>query len=80
MRLSGKVSSQYLSAFLMASPLALGDVEIVMIDKLVSVPYVDMTLQLMARFGVTVPLTGMVAGSGSLSRGGELTSAYCDPF
>lgn len=54
MRLSGKVSSQYLSALLMAAPLALGDVEIIMIDKLVSVPYVDMTLKLMERFGVTV--------------------------
>lgn len=53
-RLSGKVSSQYLSALLMAAPLALGDVEIIMIDKLVSVPYVDMTLKLMERFGVTV--------------------------
>ncbi|XP_024362943.1 3-phosphoshikimate 1-carboxyvinyltransferase 2 [Physcomitrium patens] len=53
-RLSGKVSSQYLSALLMAAPLALGDVEIIMVDKLVSVPYVDMTLRLMERFGVKV--------------------------
>lgn len=57
-RLSGKVSSQYLSALLMAAPLALGDVEIVMIDKLVSVPYVDMTLKLMERFGVKVDRHG----------------------
>ena len=56
--LSGKVSSQYLSAILMAAPLALGDVEIVMVDKLVSVPYVDMTLRLMERFGVTVERHG----------------------
>lgn len=56
--LSGKVSSQYLSAILMAAPLALGDVEIVMADKLVSVPYVDMTLRLMERFGVTVDRHG----------------------
>lgn len=56
--LSGKVSSQYLSALLMAAPLALGDVEIVMIDKLVSVPYVDMTLRLMERFGVKVERHG----------------------
>ena len=58
MSLSGKVSSQYLSAILMAAPLALGDVEIVMADKLVSVPYVDMTLRLMERFGVTVDRHG----------------------
>jgi hypothetical protein len=57
-RLSGAVSSQYLSALLMAAPLALGDVEIVMIDKLVSVPYVDMTLKLMERFGVKVERHG----------------------
>lgn len=42
----------------MAAPLALGDVEIVMIDKLVSVPYVDMTLKLMERFGVAVDRHG----------------------
>lgn len=38
----------------MAAPLALGDVEIEIIDKLISVPYVEMTLKLMERFGVTV--------------------------
>ena len=38
----------------MAAPLALGDVEIEIIDKLVSIPYVDMTLKLMKRFGVEV--------------------------
>lgn len=53
-KLSGSVSSQYLTALLMAAPLALGDVEIEIIDKLISVPYVDMTLKLMKRFGVSV--------------------------
>lgn len=38
----------------MAAPLALGDVQIKIIDKLVSVPYVEMTLKLMEQFGVTV--------------------------
>lgn len=38
----------------MAAPLALGDVEIEIIDKLISVPYVEMTLKLMERFGVFV--------------------------
>ncbi|EAZ35730.1 hypothetical protein OsJ_20021 [Oryza sativa Japonica Group] len=46
------VASQYLSALLMAAPLALGDVEIEIIDKLISIPYVEMTLRLMERFGV----------------------------
>ena len=53
-KLSGAISSQYLTALLMAAPLALGDVEIEIIDKLVSIPYVDMTLKLMKRFGVEV--------------------------
>uniref|UniRef100_A0A3Q7HXK7 Enolpyruvate transferase domain-containing protein n=1 Tax=Solanum lycopersicum TaxID=4081 RepID=A0A3Q7HXK7_SOLLC len=38
----------------MDAPLALGDVEIEIIDKLISVPYVEMTLKLMERFGVFV--------------------------
>ncbi|XP_031269753.1 3-phosphoshikimate 1-carboxyvinyltransferase 2 [Pistacia vera] len=53
-KLSGKISSQYLTALLMAAPLALGDVEVEIIDKLISIPYVEMTLKLMERFGVTV--------------------------
>ncbi|KAH7668322.1 3-phosphoshikimate 1-carboxyvinyltransferase protein [Dioscorea alata] len=51
-KLSGSISSQYLTALLMTAPLALGDVEIEIIDKLISVPYVEMTLKLMERFGV----------------------------
>ncbi|XP_062233676.1 3-phosphoshikimate 1-carboxyvinyltransferase 2-like [Phragmites australis] len=51
-KLSGSISSQYLSALLMAAPLALGDVEIEIIDKLISIPYVEMTLRLMECFGV----------------------------
>ncbi|XP_031502185.1 3-phosphoshikimate 1-carboxyvinyltransferase 2-like [Nymphaea colorata] len=57
-KLSGSISSQYLTALLMGAPLALGDVEIEMADKLVSVPYVEMTLKLMERFGVVVEHAG----------------------
>lgn len=53
-KLSGSISSQYLTAMLMTAALALDDVEIEIIDKLVSIPYVDMTLKLMERFGVKV--------------------------
>ena len=53
-KLSGSISSQYLTALVMAAPLALGDVEIEIIDKLISVPYVEMTLKLMERFGISV--------------------------
>ncbi|XP_047337997.1 3-phosphoshikimate 1-carboxyvinyltransferase 2 [Impatiens glandulifera] len=56
-KLSGSISSQYLTALLMAAPLALGDVEIEIIDKLISIPYVEMTLKLMKRFGVSVDHT-----------------------
>ncbi|KAI3971366.1 hypothetical protein MKX01_008210 [Papaver californicum] len=53
-KLSGSISSQYLTALLMLDPLALGDVEIEIIDKLISVSYVEMTLKLMEHFGVSV--------------------------
>ncbi|CBI38901.3 unnamed protein product, partial [Vitis vinifera] len=53
-KLSGSISSQYLTALLMAAPLALGDVEIEIIDRLISIPYVEMTLKVMERFGVSV--------------------------
>lgn len=41
----------------MTAPLANGDVEIEIIDKLISIPYVDMTIKLMERFGVSVEHT-----------------------
>ena len=67
---SGKISSQYLSALLMAAPLAADhDVELQVTDTLVSVPYVQMTVKLMERFGVRVQVeysdaTGAGTGGG----------------
>lgn len=57
-QLSGKVSSQYLTALLMAAPLATGSagIDIQITDELVSQPYVAMTMKLMERFGVKVSL------------------------
>ena len=46
-------SSQYLSAILMVAPYASSDVRIELAPNQTSWPYVAMTLQLMARFGVT---------------------------
>ncbi|RVW76885.1 3-phosphoshikimate 1-carboxyvinyltransferase, chloroplastic [Vitis vinifera] len=69
-KLSGSISSQYLTALLMAAPLALGDVEIEIIDKLISIPYVEMTLKLMERFGPVAAVTGgtvTVEGCGTSS-------------
>ena len=50
------MSSQYLTALLMAAPLATGEggIDIQISDELVSQPYVDMTVRLMERFGVKV--------------------------
>lgn len=56
-RVSGKISSQYLSALLMAAPLATEDVDIEIKDELVSVPYVKLTINLMRRFGVSVDMS-----------------------
>ncbi len=53
-RLSGAVSSQFLSGLLMVAPCAAGTLTIYVEDKLVSRPYVDMTRGVMARFGVVV--------------------------
>ena len=55
--LSGSVSSQYLTAVLMAAPLALGDLNISIKDTLVSKPYIDMTVRIMERFGAVVDRT-----------------------
>jgi 3-phosphoshikimate 1-carboxyvinyltransferase len=52
----GAVSSQFLSALLLAAPLATGEsaVEIAVIGELVSKPYIEITLRMMRSFGVTV--------------------------
>lgn len=50
----GSVSSQFLTALLMAAPLAPNDTRIVIKGDLVSKPYIDITLKLMATFGVVV--------------------------
>ncbi|MDR7420736.1 MAG: 3-phosphoshikimate 1-carboxyvinyltransferase [Armatimonadota bacterium] len=55
---SGEVSSQFVSALLMAAPYASGDVEIEVAGRLVAAPYVEMTLAVMEAFGVTVARTG----------------------
>ncbi|MCC8373462.1 MULTISPECIES: 3-phosphoshikimate 1-carboxyvinyltransferase [Photorhabdus] len=50
----GCVSSQFLTALLMAAPLAENDSEIHIQGELVSKPYIDITLALMKSFGITV--------------------------
>jgi 3-phosphoshikimate 1-carboxyvinyltransferase len=53
-RLRGDVSSQFLTALLMALPLTGQRAVIEMTTELISKPYIEITLNLMARFGVKV--------------------------
>ncbi len=59
-RVRGDVSSQFLTALLLALPLACGDAEVVIaVDgELISRPYVEITLNLLARFGIEVAREG----------------------
>eukprot|EP00814_Leptocylindrus_danicus_P003679 CAMPEP_0116014968 /NCGR_PEP_ID=MMETSP0321-20121206/6567_1 /TAXON_ID=163516 /ORGANISM="Leptocylindrus danicus var. danicus, Strain B650" /LENGTH=485 /DNA_ID=CAMNT_0003484669 /DNA_START=85 /DNA_END=1542 /DNA_ORIENTATION=+ len=63
--ISGKMSSQFLSAMLMAAPAATGDVKISIKDELISAPYVALTIGLMKRFGVNVQIEGDMKGTPS---------------
>ena len=57
-RLRGDVSSQFLTALLMALPLTGAEAVIEMTTELISKPYIEITLNLMARFGVQVQREG----------------------
>jgi 3-phosphoshikimate 1-carboxyvinyltransferase len=50
----GSVSSQFLTALLMAAPLFEGETTVKIKGELVSKPYIDITLDTMKKFGVTV--------------------------
>lgn len=52
--IDGSISSQFLTALLMAAPLFEGDTEIHIKGDLVSKPYIDITIGVMAHFGVEV--------------------------
>ena len=85
-RVRGDVSSQFLTALLLALPLvARQDVVIEVVGELISKPYIEITLQLLQRFGVSVQRHGwerftIPAGSryrspGSLHVEGDASSA-----
>ncbi|MEO8009774.1 MAG: 3-phosphoshikimate 1-carboxyvinyltransferase, partial [Betaproteobacteria bacterium] len=57
-RVRGDVSSQFLTALLMALPLAGRPIAIEVVGELISKPYIDITLNLLARFGVTIERDG----------------------
>ncbi len=73
-RVRGDVSSQFLTALLMAMPLLGRDIAIDVVGELISKPYIEITLAMMARFGVEVRRDGwqrftVVAGSSYRSPG-----------
>ena len=70
----GNVSSQFLTALLMALPLLGRTVTVDVVGELISKPYIEITLAMMARFGVTVQRNGwqsftVTAGSCYVSPG-----------
>jgi len=54
----GDVSSQFLTALLMALPLLKRRVTVEVVGELISKPYIEITLAMMARFGVAVQRDG----------------------
>jgi 3-phosphoshikimate 1-carboxyvinyltransferase len=86
-RVRGDVSSQFLTALLLALPLAAQERDIVVeVDgELISKPYVEITLNLLARFGIavardgwqrfTIPLASAYRTPGSLHVEGDASSA-----
>ncbi|MDO8291445.1 MAG: bifunctional 3-phosphoshikimate 1-carboxyvinyltransferase/cytidylate kinase [Gallionella sp.] len=70
----GDVSSQFLTALLMALPLLDREVTVEVVGELISKPYIEITLAMMARFGVSVHRDGwrsftVAAGSRYVSPG-----------
>jgi 3-phosphoshikimate 1-carboxyvinyltransferase len=81
----GEVSSQFVTALLMALPLLGGGTTVEVVGELISRPYVEITLNLMARFGVAVeqdawrrfrvPAGAAYASPGTLVVEGDASSA-----
>lgn len=57
-KIRGDVSSQFLTALLMALPLTKQKATIEVVGELISKPYIEITLNLMAKFGVKVERDG----------------------
>ena len=57
-KIRGDVSSQFLTALLMALPLTKQQATIELVGELISKPYIEITLNLMAKFGVKVERNG----------------------
>lgn len=55
--IEGNISSQFITGLLFALPLADGDSEIIMTSHLESRPYVDITIDILKRFGISIEET-----------------------
>jgi len=75
-KIRGDISSQFLTALLMAIPLTKKEVSIEIVGDLISKPYIDITLNLMDRFGVQVKKIDwqyfVIPGSGGYVSPGEI--------
>ena len=55
--LNGSVSSQYISALMMIAPFMQSGLKIILDGKIISRPYIEMTIQMMQEFGAEIDLT-----------------------
>ena len=62
--LPGNVSSQYVSGLLLAAALLRSPVEVVVTEPVESRPYIDLTVSVLERFGVTVTCSRGTGGQG----------------
>jgi len=67
----GDVSSQYISALLMAGAVSDDGIELELTTELKSAPYVDITLEVLEDFGVTAEPVGATGAGGVRSAGAE---------
>lgn len=56
-KIAGNVSSQYITGLLMALPLCCEDSELLLTTALESAAYIDITLEVLARFGIVIERT-----------------------
>ena len=84
-RVRGDVSSQFLTGLLMALPLTGVEITVEVVGELTSKPYIEITLAIMARFGVhvlregwqrfTIPAGSKYRSPGSIEVEGDASSA-----
>lgn len=75
-RIRGSVSSQFTTSLLLSSPHARHDVEITVVDDMLSKPYIDMTVAAMKATGVEIERRGYEwfrVPAGQPYRGGDVT-------